>query len=592
MSDKKYQKGGEFLLAAVNAEEIFTPEDFTSEQRMIAKTTADFVRQEVWPKIDKIEVQEEGVTQDLMLQAAELGLLMVDIPQEYGGLGLDKASSALITENMGMAGSFSVTHAAHTGIATLPIVFYGNKEQKEKYLSGLAEGEIGAYCLTEPGSGSDALSAKTTAILSEDGKSYILNGTKQFITNAQWAKTFIVFAKVDGKEFTAFIVERGMPGVSIAPEELKLGIKGSSTAALILEDAEVPVENLLGEIGKGHLIAFNILNIGRYKLGAGVLGAAKLALEYAVKYTLERKQFKKSLSEFGLIRKKIAEMTSRIFVAESLVYRTVGLIDNILEGVKDLPGDNSQEILKGIEEYAIECSISKVYASEMVDFVIDESLQIFGGYGYSQEYPVERLYRDARINRIFEGTSEINRLLIPGMLLRRALQGDLPLMRVLENLKNEVAGATPKDKPAESRAGELAWYREKLEGARKAVLMAAGLAVEKHFKDISERQELLALLADMIMEYYALESTLMRLEKGSFSPASWQFQALLNYFPQALERLRIWGREVIGAVVTPSQLPGKIVAFENFCQFTLFDMITVRDLLAEKIISDEGYPRN
>ena len=591
MSAEKYQKGGEFLLAAVAAGEIFTPEDFNSEQRMIAKTTEDFVRQEVWPKIDKIEVQEAGVTQGLMLQAAELGLLMADIPQEYGGMGLDKASSALITEKMGMGGSFSVTHAAHTGIATLPIVFYGNKAQKERYLPGLAEGEIGAYCLTEPGSGSDALAAKATAFLSEDGKSYLLNGTKQFITNAQWAKTFIVFAKVAGKEFTAFIVERDRPGVSVAPEELKLGIKGSSTAALILEDAKVPVENLLGEIGKGHLIAFNILNIGRYKLGAGVLGSAKLALEYAVKYALERKQFKKSLSEFGLIRKKIAEMTSRIFVTESLVYRTVGLIDNILEGVKGSSGDNSQQVLKGIEEYAIECSIAKVYASEMVDYVIDESLQIFGGYGYSQEYPIERLYRDARINRIFEGTSEINRLLIPGMLLRRALQGDLPLMRVLESLKNEVAGPTVKDKSPESGVGEFAWYREKLEGSRKAVLMAAGLAVEKHFKDIAERQELLALLADMIMEYYALESALMRLEKSSFAPSSWQSQALLNYFPAAMERLRSWGREVIGSVVAPGQLSGKLVAFENFCQLTPFDLIVVRDHLAEKIIADEGYPR-
>ena len=591
MSEKQYQKGGEFLLPAGNPDKIFTPEDFTSQQRMIAKTTEDFVRQEVWPKIDKIEVQEEGVTQDLMLQAAELGLLMADIPQEYAGMGLDKASSALITEKMGMAGSFSVTHAAHTGIATLPIIFYGNKAQKEKYLPGLAEGEIGAYCLTEPGSGSDALAAKATATLSEDGKYYLLNGTKQFITNAKWAKTFIVFAKVAGKEFTAFIVERDLPGVSIAPEELKLGIKGSSTAALILEDVRVPVENLLDEIGKGHLIAFNILNIGRYKLGAGVLGSAKLALEYAVKYALERKQFNKSLSEFGLIRKKIAEMTSRIFIAESLVYRTVGLIDNILEGVKGSSGEASRQVLEGIEEYAIECSIAKVYASEMVDYVVDESLQIFGGYGYSQEYPVERLYRDARINRIFEGTSEINRLLIPGMLLRRALQGDLPLMRVLENLKNEVAGTVAGDEISQSKVGESAWYREKLEGARKAVLMAAGLSVEKHFKDIAERQELLALLADMISEYYALESAFLRLEKGSFATDDWRSLALLNYFPAAMERLRTWGREVIGAVVTPGQLPGKLLVFEKFCRLTPFDTISVRDLLAEKIIFDEGYPR-
>ncbi len=588
MTEKKYPKGGEFLLAVGSSDEIFTPEDFTSEQRMIAKTTEDFVRQKVWPKIDKIELQEEGVSQALMLQAAKLGLLMVDIPKEYGGMDLDKASSVLIAEKMGMAGSFSVTLLNHTGIATLPIVYYGTKKQKEKYLPGLAEGEIGAYCLTEPGSGSDALAAKTTAVLSEDGKSYLLNGTKQFITSAKWAKTFIVFAQVESKKFTAFIVERDMPGVSIAPEEIKLGIKGSSTAAVILEDAKVPVENLLGEIGKGHLIAFNVLNIGRYKLGAGALGLAKLALEYAVKYALERKQFKTPLAEFGLIRKKIAEMASRIFVTESLVYRTVGLIDNILGGIKESAGKTSQQVLKGIEEYAIECSIAKVYGSEMVDYVVDENLQIFGGYGYSQEYPAERLYRDARINRIFEGTNEINRLLIPGMLLRRALSGDLPLMRVLENLKNEVFDTVTGDKSSESEVGTFSWYREKLEGARKAVLMAAGLAVEKHFKDIGGRQELLALLADMISEYYALESALLRLEKSSIGVDDWRSQALLNYFPAAMERLRTWGREVIGVVVTPRQLDRQLAVFETFCQMTPFDTIKVRDLLAEKIISVEG----
>ncbi len=589
MSDKKNQKGGEFLLAAGDADEIFTPEGFTSEQCMIAKTTEDFVRQEIWPKSDKIEAQEDGVSQDLMLQAAELGLLMADIPQEYGGMGLDKASSTLIAEKMGMAGSFSVTLLNHTGIATLPIVFFGNKAQKEKFLPGLAGGEIGAYCLTEPGSGSDALAAKTTAVLSEDGKYYLLNGSKQFITSAKWAKTFIVFAQVAGKEFSAFIVERETAGVLIAPEELKLGIKGSATSGVIFEDARVPVENLLGEIGKGHLIAFNVLNIGRYKLGAAALGLAKLALEHAVKYALERKQFKKSLTEFGLIRKKIAEMTSRMFVAESLVYRTVGLIDNALEGIKGSDGETSLKVLEGIGEYVIECSIVKVYASEMADYIVDESLQIFGGYGYSQEYPVERLYRDARINRIFEGTNEVNRLLIPGMLLRRALQGGLPLMQVLENLKNEVADTSTVGEQA--AVGEFPWYREKLEGARKAVLMATGLVIEKHLKEIGERQELLALLADMIMEYYALESTLLRLEKGSVGIDDWRSQALLNYFPAAMSRLLVWGREVLGVVVAPVQLAERLAQFDKFCRMTPFDTISVRDRLAEKIISVEGYPK-
>lgn len=584
MTDNMAEIGGGFLLATTS--KIFVPEDFGEEQRLIAKTTEDFVRHEVWPRLDEIENQVTGVSAGLMLAAGELGLLMADIPSAYGGLGLDKATSALITEKMGMAGSFSVTHAAHTGIATLPIVFFGTQAQKEKYLPGLAEGKIGAYCLTEPGSGSDALAAKATAVLSADGRFYRLNGTKQFITNAAWAQTFIVFAKIDGQQFSAFIVERDMPGVSIGPEEKKLGIKGSSTASLILEDAEVPVENLLGDAGKGHLIAFNILNIGRYKLGAGVLGAAKLALAEAVKYAQERQQFKRPLSEFGLIRQKMAAMAARIMVAESLVYRTVGLIDERLLGCES---DDFNQILKSIEEYAVECSIAKVYGTEMVDMVVDEALQVFGGYGFCQEYPLERLYRDARINRIFEGTNEINRLLIPGQLLRRALNGDLPLMRVLERLREEVTNDLRQ--PQKLSVSQNEDIPVILEGARKAVLMTAGLAVEKHLKDLGEQQELLALMADMIMEYFALESSWLRLKKIEAGNDDWRRLALQSYLPGAMQRLRGWGREIIGRVVRPAAIDGMSQTLDDFCAFMPGDMIALRDRLAGQVIDSGGYPK-
>ena len=586
MSSETANCGGGFLLGA--SPQGFVPEDFSEEQRMIAKTTEDFVRQEVWPRIEQIEKQEAGISVSLMRKAGELGLLMADIPTDFGGLGLDKVTSALITEKMGMAGSFSVTHAAHTGIATLPIIYFGDQTQKQRYLPGLAQGRIGAYCLTEPGSGSDALAAKASAVLTDDGRYYRLNGTKQFITNAKWADTFVVFAKIDGEKFSAFIVEKEMPGVSLGAEELKLGIKGSSTAALVLDDVKVPVENLLGEIGKGHLIAFNILNIGRYKLGAGVLGAAKLALEYATKYAGERRQFKRFLHEFGLIRGKLAAMAARIMVAESLVYRTVGLIDERLASLAELPTAN--EILQGIEEFAVECSMAKVYATEMVDFVIDEGLQVFGGYGFCQEYPLERLYRDARINRIFEGTNEINRLLIPGMLLRRALNGDLPLMRVLDRLQEEVAQfklAAASDRL--SVAGRENW-RPLLENARKAELMTTGLAVEKYYKNISEQQGLLALMADMIMEYYALESALLRLEKVADGEQDWRDLAYQLYLPAALDRLQSWGTRILGQVLPASRLPKMVSLLDYYCAYLPADEFVTTAQLAAKIVVANGYP--
>lgn len=429
---KLWQKGGGWLLEV--PERVYTPEDFDESVKEIARTTRTFVEKEVLPLLERMEHGELELNVPLMRKAGELGLLAIEVPEEYGGLDLPKVISTVVAEELSGSGGFSVTYGAHTSIGTLPLVYFGTEEQKRKYLPKLASGEwIAAYCLTEPGSGSDALAAKARATLSEDGKYYILNGVKQFISNAGFAHLFTVFAKVDGEHFTAFLVERDTPGLSFGPEEKKMGIKASSTRQVILEDVKVPVENVLGEVGKGHKIAFNVLNVGRYKLGAGAVGGAKRALELSAQYATQRVQFGRPIGRFGLIQQKLGEMASRIYAAESAVYRTVGLIDEALEGKK-----GAEAVMAGIEEYAVEASIIKVLGSEVLDYVVDEGVQIHGGYGYIQDYPIERAYRDARINRIFEGTNEINRLLIPGMLLRRALKGQLPLMQAAQRLQKEL----------------------------------------------------------------------------------------------------------------------------------------------------------
>ncbi|MBC7195734.1 MAG: acyl-CoA dehydrogenase family protein, partial [Deferribacterales bacterium] len=428
--EKKLLKGAEYLLTEVSKDDVFTPEDFSDEQKQIAETTEEFVTNEVMPDIEAIDQQDFDKVVAHMKKSGELGLLMIDAPEEYGGLELDKATSMLVAEKIAPSGSFSVAYAAHTGIGTLPLVYYGTKEQKDKYLEKIITGEwIAAYCLTEPGSGSDALGAKATATLSEDGKYYILNGTKQFITNAGFADLFTVFAKIDKEHFTAFLVERTFEGLELGPEEKKMGIKGSSTRQVILNNCKVPVENVLGEIGKGHKIAFNVLNVGRFKLGAAVNGAAKYALSEGIKYANERKQFNLPISKFGAIKEKIADMTAYVYASESLIYRLAGLLDDKLATIDKNIDNYYEEYQKGIEEYAIECSISKVFCSDVLAKVVDEVVQIFGGYGFIQEYPAERFYRDERINRIFEGTNEVNRLLIPGMMLRRAMKGELPFQK-------------------------------------------------------------------------------------------------------------------------------------------------------------------
>lgn len=512
MSKEKIKRGGSFLIEDTSSEEVFIPEEFSEEQKMFAQTAEEFMEKEVLPKSDDIEAQNFDILRQLMLKAGELGLLAVDIPEEYGGLGLDKVSSMLIAEKLGTQGSFSVTWGAHTGIGTLPIVFFGTKEQKEKYLPGLGTGElIGAYALTEPGAGSDALSIKTKAELSEDGSSYILNGSKIFITNAALADLFTLFAKVDGEKFTAFLIEKDTPGFSISPEEKKLGLKGSSTCGLALDNVKVPVSNLLGEIGKGHRIAFGILNIGRYKLGVGAVGASKRAIEESIRYAKERVQFGKPIAEFGLIQEKLARMIIRVFVTESMAYRLAGMLDQQLSQISHNDPDYAQKVWYAIAEYAVECSILKVYGSETLDLVADEMVQIYGGYGYIQEYPAEQVYRDSRINRIFEGTNEINRLLIPGMLMRRAMEGRIPLIpKAMEAVKSSITLLPSTLRVPE---GDLGKERLALLLLKKATLLNAGVAADRFKESIREEQEVLAALADMVMEIFGLESIILRAMK-------------------------------------------------------------------------------
>src|SRR5450432_2542454 len=431
--------GGSFLLESRAPEEVFTPEDFTEQHQLIGQTAEEFAVKEILPNVEKMEHKDFSITRDLLKKAGELGLSSAEIPEAYGGLEMDKVTAAVIADHIAKYAGFATTWGGHTGIGTLPLVYFGTEEQKQKYLPKLAAGEIvGAYALSESSSGSDALNCRTRAELSPDGKHYILNGEKMWITNAGFADLFTVFAKVDGEKFSAFLVEKDFPGFSIGAEEHKMGIRGSSTCPIILNDCKVPVENLLGEIGKGHVIAFNILNVGRFKLGAMCVGGGRVSLENAIGYAKQRKAFNKVIADFGLVREKIANMATLIYVGESLVYRTVGMMDALLSEIDGTSPDAAKETLKAIEEYAVECSIIKVWGSEMIDYIVDESLQIYAGYGFVEEYPAERAYRDARINRIFEGTNEINRLIISGFLLKRAASGQLPLLPAIKQLMEEV----------------------------------------------------------------------------------------------------------------------------------------------------------
>lgn len=509
--DKKQVTGGGFLIEDLTPEEVFTPEDLSLEQRQIVETTTEFAEDRIVPQIADIEAKHFQVSRALMREAGELGLLGVDVPEEYGGVELDKIASALVVDRISVSGSFSVTFSAHTGIGTLPIVWYGTDEQKKEYLPKLASGEwIAAYALSEASAGSDAMNIRTTAKLTSDGKNYLLNGEKMWISNAGMADLFTIFAKIDGEQFSAFLVEAGTPGLTVGQEEHKLGIRGSSTCPVVLKDCRVPVQNLLGEAGKGHHIAFNVLNVGRYKLGAAAVGGARNTLRYGIRYANERIAFGKPIASFGLVQKKIAECAADVFVGEAAAARIVGAIDAALSSLDKTSSTYSHEVQKCIEEFAVECSILKVWGSEMVWRVADEVLQIYGGYGYVEEFPAERAYRDARIHRIFEGTNEINRLIITGWIIKRAMQGKLSLMASIQKVMDDVTNGTGGRLSFE---GILAEEHGVLSSAKRLGLFCAGVASQRFGMQLADQQEIVGDLADILIEVLVLESAILRAEK-------------------------------------------------------------------------------
>ncbi len=583
--------GGSFLLESRQPDEVFTPEDFTEQHRLIGQTTEEFAINEIIPNIEKIEHKDFSVTRDLLKKAGELGLSSVEIPEAYGGLEMDKVTAAVIADHIAKYAGFATTWGGHTGIGTLPLVYFGTEEQKKKYLPRLAAGEIvGAYALSESTSGSDALNCRSRAQRSPDGKHYILNGEKMWITNAGFADLYTVFAKVDGEKFSAFLVERNFPGFSVGAEEHKMGIRGSSTCPIILNDCKVPVENLLGEIGKGHLIAFNILNIGRFKLGAMCLGGGRVSLENAISYAKQRKAFGKVIADFGLVQEKIANMATLLYVGESLVYRTVALMDAALSEVDKTAADAAKQTLKAIEEFAVECSIIKVWGSEMIDYVVDETLQIYAGYGFVEEYPAERAYRDARINRIFEGTNEINRLIITGFLLKRAMTGQLPLMPAIKKLMDEVLSGPS---VGEDLEGALVEERKLVAQAKKLGLFAAGAATQKYMQAIQDQQEIMGAIADMTIETYAMESAVLRAQKLSetkgAAAAGLAVAMTRVYLSQSFEKVESAARRVIAAVADGDMLRTQLAILRRLAKYEPFNTIELRRKIAERMIERGKY---
>jgi len=584
------KKGGAFLIEEVTADQMFTPEDFTDEHKMIAKTTEDYILGDVLPYIDEIEEHNFDHSVRLLKKAGELGLLGADVPEEYGGLGLDKICSALITEKFSRAGSFSLSYGAHVGIGTLPIVFFGTEEQKKKYLPSLAAGEkFAAYALTEPGSGSDALGAKTTAVLNEAGTHYILNGEKQWITNSAFADIFIVYAKIDGEHFSAFIVEKDYSGVSTGPEEKKMGIKGSSTRTLILDQVQVPKENLLGEPGKGHVIAFNILNIGRYKLAVGTIGASKRVIELSASYANQRQQFKTPISKFSLIGEKIANMSVKLYAMESSVYRTVGLFEDKMGTLSEEEQKDGRQVAKSIAEYAIECSLNKVFGSETLDYIVDDGVQIHGGYGFMQEYEVERAYRDSRINRIFEGTNEINRLIVPGTYMKKAMKGELPLFEKAKALQEELMMLMPEE-PGD---GVLEQEKYLLRNAKKTALMIAGLAAQKYGKALDQEQEILVNIADIVSQIYAMEAAILRTEKAIRATGEDKNAQKILYtqiFAQeAFQEIESHAKESLIAMESGDSLRMMLSALRKLTRFTPVNVIEKKRQAAKGVFEAEKY---
>jgi butyryl-CoA dehydrogenase len=583
--------GGSFLLEERQTADVFTPEDFSEQHRMIGQTAEEFSVNEILPQAEKIEHKDYSVSRDLLKKAGDLGLSGVEVPEAYGGLEMDKVTAAIIADHIAKYAGFATTWGAHSGIGMLPIVYFGTEEQKKKYLPRLAAGEtVGAYALSEATSGSDALNCRARAVLSPDGKHYILNGEKMWITNAGFADLFTVFAKIDGEKFSAFLVERGFPGFSTGAEEHKMGIRGSSTCPVILNDCKVPVENLLGEIGKGHVIAFNILNVGRFKLGAMCVGGARVSIESAVSYAKQRKAFGKTIGDFGLVREKIANMATLIYVGESLVYRTVGMMDELLSQIDSASPEAAKEQRKAIEEYAVECSILKVWGSEMIDYVVDETLQIYAGYGFVEEYPAERAYRDARINRIFEGTNEINRLIITGFLLKRAMSGQLPLMPAIKKLMDEVLSGPSMGEEIE---GRLAEERKLVAQAKKLGLFVSGAATQKYMAAIQDQQEVMGAIADMTIEIYAMESAVLRaqkmVEQKGEAASALPVAMTQVYLTQALEKVEAAARKVIAGVAEGDMLRTQLAIVRRLSKHEPFNTIALRQQIAQKTIEAGKY---
>ena len=576
-------KGGSFLIEERRPEEIFTPEDFTEEHRQIAQTTDEFFANEVLPYLERIEQKDFTLLRQLLGKAGELGLLSIDAPEKYGGMELDTVSSVLVAEHISKNGSFGASFGAHSGIGTSPIVFFGTDAQKAKYLPRLARAElIGAYALSEAHAGSDALAARCRAELSPDGNSYLLNGEKMWITNGGFADLFTVFAKVDGEKFTAFLVENSFSGVTPGPEEKKMGIHGSSTTPLILTDCPVPTENVLYEVGRGHVVAFNILNIGRLKLGAACVGGSKVLLQHAARYANQRQAFGKAIAEFGLIQQKLAEMAIRTFATESILYRTAGMIDSLQAESEREASDSAR---KAIEEYAVECAINKVYGTETLDYVVDEAVQIFGGYGYHYDYPPERAYRDARINRIFEGTNEINRLLVTGMLLKRALGGRLALIPATQRLQSEVLSGSAASADA---VGNI----------KKIALFTAGVAYQKYLAALAEQQEVVAGVSNIIMEAFAAETAQLRTSKlrarktnaGSPQARSEQAQQITAVLlHDSMNRAEAEAKTVLAACAEGDTLRTHLAVLRRFARQEPLDTIALRRQIARRILEAEKY---
>ena len=581
-------RGGAFLVATTSPADVFTPADITDDQRLIGQTAAEFVAKEVIPAIPDLEKHKEGLMAETLKKAGEIGLLGATIPEEYGGAGIDKVSATVLTEKISVYASFAVAFGGTTGIGAIPIIYFGTEEQKKKYLPKLATGELlGAYCLSEPQAGSDSLAARTRAELSPDGKRWILNGQKMWITNGGFADVYIVFAKVDGDKFSAFIVERGTPGFTVGAEENKMGIHGSSTVALFFENAQVPKENLLHEIGRGHIVAFNTLNAGRYTLGVSCLGGSKRTLEEASKYSKERTAFGKTLSEFGLIKAKLGEMAIRIYALESMIYRSAGMIETAASASGT---DKVKQAMQVLEEYAIESSISKVVGSETLDYCVDEGLQIFGGYGYHEDYPMARAYRDSRINRIFEGTNEINRMLIIQMLMKRTMAGVLPLISAAKKLADELlAGPSFEEAPT----GALAEEERSLGQAKKVFLLAAGAAVEKFRDKLADHQEIVASLSNIVMDVYAIESSLRRAQKAAAArgqAANLMADGTRAFTYDAMDRVEKEARTALAATSDGDTLATQLAALRRLAKHAPVDTIALRRCVAEAVLAQDRYP--